>query len=431
MHAMLKPVKNRQSDALARVSWQDFERLLADHYRDLGYQVEHHGTGSSGARSDGGIDLKLRKADEYVLVQCKRWNAMQVPHNDVHQLMGIMDNEDATGAILVTSGEFTAAAIQAAGKKGRVQLVDGAALRAMLGSRLPPDPPGSAPTGVGSQNDWANARVSDTHRRRRSRDQASSGGTEKLMLAGAGVVFMLLLFYIAYRLMQGAMDTLSANTRPAQVQVLPEVRAAADVAATSEPRPASLQRAGEPNALRTVAGAMVGNVTAATGNQDAARQVFDATHRDFLRGAKIADPRYPVNRESARIAAKNVAGVRSAVWLDRENLLLIVERNEQRTQQTIDRVCLKLQPLGDTLGVVVNLQSGAARTGDELAVLSRNCQLAVGDRAFMQTPRQVDVVSPEIRAQHRANNRAADDRAAASTAESMKILEATTPALKD
>ena len=136
---MLKTVKNRHADALTRLPWQDFERLLAAHYRDLGYEIEHHGTGTSGAMSDGGIDLKLRKGAEYLLVQCKHWNAMQVPHNDVHQLMGIMDNEDATGAILVTSGEFTAAAIQAAGKKGRVQLIDGAALRGMLGARLPPE----------------------------------------------------------------------------------------------------------------------------------------------------------------------------------------------------------------------------------------------------------------------------------------------------
>ena len=137
---MLKSVKTRQSDALTRLSWQDFERLLADHYRDLGYLVEHHGTASSGARSDGGIDLKLRKENQFILVQCKHWNAMQVPHNDVHQLMGIMDNEDATSAILVTSGEFTAAAQAAASKKGKVQLIDGVALRHMLGARLPVEP---------------------------------------------------------------------------------------------------------------------------------------------------------------------------------------------------------------------------------------------------------------------------------------------------
>lgn len=54
--------------------------------------------------------------------------------------------------------------------------------------------------------------------------------------------------------------------------------------------------------------------------------------------------------------------------------------------------------------MVVNLQSGAATNGDELEILSRNCQLDPGDRAFMRKARQVDVLSPEIRAQHKANN---------------------------
>jgi hypothetical protein len=92
------------------------------------------------------------------------------------------------------------------------------------------------------------------------------------------------------------------------------------------------------------------------------------------------------------------------VWFDRENLFAIVERNEQKSYQTIDAICMKLEPLGDTLGVVVNVQSGAAATGDDLEILSRNCQLAPGDRAMLQKNRQIDVIAPEIREQHKANN---------------------------
>ncbi len=109
------------------------EVLLAAHYRDQGFQVEHVGTGGTRARFDGGVDLKLRKADEFILVQCKHSNAKQVPHNDVHQLIGIMVNEGATGAILVTSGEFARYAIESASKQGHVQLIDGDQLRAMIG----------------------------------------------------------------------------------------------------------------------------------------------------------------------------------------------------------------------------------------------------------------------------------------------------------
>lgn len=129
----LKQVRNRRDDALARVRWDKLEALLADYYATQGFRVEHVGTGGTRQRFDGGIDLKLRKDDQYILVQCKGWNAYQVPHNEVHQLIGLMVNEGATGAILVTSGEFTRAAIEAAAKSGYVQLVDGDDLREMLG----------------------------------------------------------------------------------------------------------------------------------------------------------------------------------------------------------------------------------------------------------------------------------------------------------
>lgn len=138
----LKNVRHRHDDALSRVDWASVESLLAMYYRGQGWQVEHCGTGAGGRCFDGGIDLKLRRGDEYVLVQSKHWNAKQVPHNDVHQLLGVMVNEGATGAILVSSGEFTRAAIDAARKLGHVQLVDGSALRDMLGPL--PEPPAQA-----------------------------------------------------------------------------------------------------------------------------------------------------------------------------------------------------------------------------------------------------------------------------------------------
>ena len=129
----LKRVSARRSDALTDVGWEQLEVLFATHYRAHGWAVEHCGTGGTGARFDGGIDLKLRRVDAYLLVQVKHWNALKVPHNDVHQLLGLMVNESATGAVLITSGEFTRAAVEAAARHGHVQLVDGTELRAMLG----------------------------------------------------------------------------------------------------------------------------------------------------------------------------------------------------------------------------------------------------------------------------------------------------------
>ena len=98
----LKSVTNRRDDTLSRVGWERLEALLAEHYQRQGYQVEHVGTGGSGRRFDGGIDLKLRKDDAYILVQSKHWNAYQVTHNAVHELLGVMVNGSAaTVCILV------------------------------------------------------------------------------------------------------------------------------------------------------------------------------------------------------------------------------------------------------------------------------------------------------------------------------------------
>lgn len=124
--------RQRWDDALSRIDATAFESLIADYFRGKGYRVEHVGAAASGRRYDGGIDLKLYRDGEYVLVQCKHWNAFQVPHNAVHELLGIVMTERASSAILVSSGEFTEAAKTAAAKSGRVQLIDGAALRILL-----------------------------------------------------------------------------------------------------------------------------------------------------------------------------------------------------------------------------------------------------------------------------------------------------------
>lgn len=77
----------------------------------------------------------------------------------------------------------------------------------------------------------------------------------------------------------------------------------------------------------------------------------------------------------------------------------MVDGQKFRNMDMVDQVCMSLEPLGDTLGVVVNLQDVAARNGDEAETLSRNCQLPQGERAFMQAKRQVDAIPPQVREQ--------------------------------
>lgn len=173
-------------------------------------------------------------------------------------------------------------------------------------------------------------------------------------------------------------------------------RQAADTAA-EKPRP---QQAGQPVNPYTTAGHIAGARAALlTGNQQAARQHVEAMARDISRSARLRDTSRPINHEAARAAVRPMPGVRSAIWLDADNLAVMVDGQQYRDRDMIDRICVALEPLGDTLGVVVNLQDAKARNGDEATTLSRNCQLPEGQRAFMQARRQVDVVAPEVREQ--------------------------------
>ena len=107
----------------------------------------------------------------------------------------------------------------------------------------------------------------------------------------------------------------------------------------------------------------------------AAEQHINAMARDYTRAARIRDVMRPVDHEAARVAVRPLPGVRSSVWIDADNLLVMIDGQKFRNMDMIDQICLSLEPLGDTLGVVVNLQDVAARDGDEAETLSRNCQL--------------------------------------------------------
>lgn len=166
---------------------------------------------------------------------------------------------------------------------------------------------------------------------------------------------------------------------------------------TEKPRP---QQAGQPvNSYATAAHILGARAAVVAGDTRAAEQHINAMANDLARSARIRDVRRPVDHEAARGAVRPLPGVRSSVWIDADNLLVMVDGQKFRNMDMIDQVCLSLEPLGDTLGVVVNLQDVAARNGDEAETLSRNCQLPQGERAFMQAKRQVDAISPQVRAQ--------------------------------
>lgn len=133
-----KRTRTWHDDELARVDWREFERIIGRWYASKGYTVDYRGTGSSGRLTDGGVDLVLKGHGEKILVQCKHAKALQVPYNEAMQLRGLIHAEDdpADRGILITSGEFTSEALRKARNAGLLEMIDGKALRELLGADI-------------------------------------------------------------------------------------------------------------------------------------------------------------------------------------------------------------------------------------------------------------------------------------------------------
>lgn len=112
-----------------------------------------------------------------------------------------------------------------------------------------------------------------------------------------------------------------------------------------------------------------------------------------------------VDREAARAAARTVSGVTSVVWVDEHNLLALVDRNGRRSHQAIDEICYQLARLGDVAGIVVHLQSTAARGPQQLEILGRDCGLPPGERMPGAEALQLDALDPAVRAEYELGKR--------------------------
>lgn len=145
---------------------------------------------------------------------------------------------------------------------------------------------------------------------------------------------------------------------------------------------------------RHVAGA---RMAALGGDQKALQGHVDAMSRDILHDARIPDPTRPMPQEAARARVGRVAGVRAATWIDHDNMLVLVGGAQYRDMAMVDRICDALAPLGDTLGVVVNVQDVTATTSAGADAVSRDCQLPEGQRAFAQRRRQIEALDPALR----------------------------------
>lgn len=158
--------------------------------------------------------------------------------------------------------------------------------------------------------------------------------------------------------------------------------------ARQAPNVTPLSVAGRVAAVRT--GALLGD-------RKAVEQNIQGMSKDILHDARIPDLARPIDHEAARAAVRPLAGVRSVVWMDHDNLLVMVDGAAYRNMAMVDRVCDALDPLGDTLAVVVNVQDVTATTSEGADAVSRNCQLPEGQRAFLQPKRQIEALDPATR----------------------------------
>ncbi|WP_426107693.1 restriction endonuclease [Massilia sp. TSP1-1-2] len=122
--------------ALNAMTWQQFELVVGQWFRQQGYAVSERGGGGA----DGGIDLVLNKDNETFFVQCKQWRTIKVSVNVVRELYGVMAAHGATGGFVITSGTFTPDARRFADGR-KVQLLDGACLARMIQTASPPTMP--------------------------------------------------------------------------------------------------------------------------------------------------------------------------------------------------------------------------------------------------------------------------------------------------
>jgi restriction system protein len=130
------PVPRQWSlEALRSLEWKRFELLCARYYEAVGF-----GTATLAAGADGGIDVKLFRADPstpLAIVQCKAWNSHSVGVREIRELLGVMVHEKVARGIFITSGSYSADAL-AFGAANPIQLLDGPAFLGKV-LDLPPD----------------------------------------------------------------------------------------------------------------------------------------------------------------------------------------------------------------------------------------------------------------------------------------------------
>ena len=114
-------------ESIRGMDWQNFELLVAQGFRRLGYAVDNRGWYVPDSR----VHISLQKNGGRTLVECRQWRAEHVGLTPVRELYHTLGLEHADGALLVTSGTFTPEA-EAYARDKPIGLVGGQALMELV-----------------------------------------------------------------------------------------------------------------------------------------------------------------------------------------------------------------------------------------------------------------------------------------------------------
>ncbi len=125
--------QQKSIDDFRSLSWRQFESIVGEAFRRRGFSVLENVFDGP----DGGVDLVLRKNGEKHFVQCKQWKVFKVGVKPIRELYGVAKANDAAGGLFVTSGSYTADALEF-GKRCGIEMIDGDALVQMIGDAQQP-----------------------------------------------------------------------------------------------------------------------------------------------------------------------------------------------------------------------------------------------------------------------------------------------------
>jgi hypothetical protein len=297
--------------ALRELGWKEFGTLVVKAFETRGFKP------AAGTRKPGddGVDQLLERGGQKHILQIKHGGAYHVGAAAVRRLLVVIDQQHAAGGILATSGEFDAAAREAA-KRQPVVLLEGEALWQQIGPLLPA-------TSLAT----AQARVQQMEASGRRRVVATTAASLLLVLGGV-----------------------------AMVTLRPTLGGAPDVADAPEPAPAAPVAAAPAAAEPTAAPAPVAT----------ASRPPPATAQELA-----------IQRDLIAAEAMLVDGVVSASWQAPSNTTLVLALrggDEAKRADVIGRVCESITKREDLRFTRLQIYDFNLQGDAEKNVRFRQCQ---------------------------------------------------------